>query len=414
MVPGLSRWLLVYSVLMLASMAISSGGWANRNARSSKPYTNEPRVYPATRFALGGRVAAQWSRKLVPESKSSGWLLPDDLPQQLLLEFGVGMVGYIYSLAIEVPAALLVDTVLLPLDLRRITAYRAGEETFAEALFGDDWPVSEETLQAHYRWKNCDPLIQRLLENQEIPHRREKILGLIGAGVGLEYIAAVQDLDPDMASRIMAHISVEHPPHCGTLNGLAQNPRTPTEVMTAIAGAGPYECSPSPMEGLISNPSVSPEVLEALADAESEPSILEGVARNPATSPATLDGIAQRNIERVNRVIAANPSARLETLVAMAARSPNDPELDQALAANPGTSPELLHHIVERVFHPLMGKWILRDVSLHPATTNETLLLVLETCEELDRHPAAHDARDVIDEARKNALERIGRKREAP
>lgn len=410
MAPDLNRTLLVYLLLLLASMAISSGGWANRHARSSRPYTNEPRVYPATRFALRGRVAAGWSRKLVPESKNSGWLFPEDLPKELFLKLGVFTAGYVYSLAIEVPAALITDTVLLPLDIRRIQAFQAGEEAFAGALLGDDWPVSDETLRAHYRRKNCDPLIQRLLKNQEIPHRREKILGLVGAGVGLEYIAAVEDLDPDMASRIKDQVVGEQPPRCGALNGLAQNPLTPADVMIAIARAGPYDCAPSPMEGLISNPSVSPEVLDALAEAETEASILVGVARHPSTSPGTLDRIAQRYIARVNRVIAANPLARLETLAAMVAHSPNDPDLDMELATNPVTSPEMLHHIVERVSHPSMGKWILRDVSQHPATTSETLRLILETCDELDRQPAAPDARDVIEEARNTALGRLNRK----
>ncbi len=405
----------IYLLLLLFCAAITLGGCATRNARSSKPYTDKPLLYPATLYAFRGEVAAQWCDKLVPESKNSGWLLPDDILQKLLLELGVGAVGYTYSLVVEVPIALVADTVFLPLDIRRMKAFDAGEDAFGGALFGDDWPVPADTLRTHYRWKNCSPLIRCLLESRDIPHRREKILCLIEAGAGLEYIAAFDELDPEMAARIMEQVAVEHPMRFGTLNRLAQNPLTPEDVMIAIVRAGPYSnWAPSPMEEMIDNPSVSSAVLDALAEAIEKPTLLIRVARHQSTSPATLDHIAQRNIARVNRIIAANPSAQLQTLTAIATFSPNDPQIDAALAANPGTPPDMLHRIVKNVSDPLLGKWILRDVSLHPAATDETLTLILETCDALDRHPAAWDAKPAIDEARKTAAKRINREQHGP
>ncbi len=405
----------IYLLLLLFCSVITCGGCATRNARSSSRYTTTPHSYPATRYALRGEVAAQWCDELVPESKSSGWLFPDDLLQRLLLEFGVGALGYTYSLIVEVPISLVTDTVLLPLDIRRIRAFAADEEIFARALFGEEWPVSAETLRAHYHGNNCGPLIQRLLGNQDIPHRREKILCLIKAGVGLEQIAAYDELDAEMAENIMAQVAVEHPMRFGTLNILARNPLTPADVMIAIARAGPYsKWSPSPMDQMLDNPSISSEVLDALSEAVESPSLLIRVARHHSTSPATLDRIAQRNIAGVNRVIAAHPSARLQTLTAIAAFSPNDPEIDAALAENPGTLPEMLHRIVKNVSHPLLGKWILRDVSLHPAANDEIWMLILEACDRLDQHPAAREARDVIDETRKIASERINRENLGP
>lgn len=102
-------------------------------------------MYPATRYALRGEVAAQWCEKLVPESKNSGWLFPDDLLQKLLLELGVGTVGYTYSLVIEVPIALVADTVLLPLDIRRMRTFDTGEDVFADALIGK-WILRDVSL----------------------------------------------------------------------------------------------------------------------------------------------------------------------------------------------------------------------------------------------------------------------------
>ncbi len=403
----------IYLLLFLLCSVITCGGCATKNARSSSQYKTTPHSYPATRYALRGEIAAQWCDKLVPESKHSGWLLPDDLLQSLLLELGVGALGYTYSLVFEVPISLVTDTVLLPMDIRSIRAFAAGEKHFSSALFGEDWPVSAETLRANYYWKNCNPLILRLLENQDIPHRREKILCLIEAGVGLEHIAAFDELDGEMAANIMAQVAVEHPMRFGTLNRLARNPLTPSDVLIAIVQAGPYSnWSPSPLEEMIGNPSVSSEVLDALSEAVEKPSLLIRVARHQSTSPATLDRMAQRNTAKVNSIIAANPSARLQTLKTIAALSPNDSEIDAALAENPGTLPEMLNRVVKNVSHPLFGKWILRDVSRHPAAKDETLMLVLEACDRLDQHPAAHDARDVIKEARKIASERINREKQ--
>jgi uncharacterized protein YceK/LysM repeat protein len=398
----------IYLFLLILCTAITLGGFANRNARSSEPYTVKPLIYPATLYALRGDVATEWCNKLVPKSKNSGWLFSDDLIEKLFLNFGVGLVGYVYSLVIEVPISLIADTVLLPKDIRQVKMFDAGENVFENALFGNDWPVTPETLRANYRSKNCDPLIQRLLKDKKISYRRQKILCLIEAGVGLDYIASFDELDTEMAERIMTQVVVDHPTRFGALNRLAKNPLTPPNVMIEIIQADPYEdWSHSPLEGIINNPAVSPEVLEALAKTVEKPAILIKVAQHQSISPETLDKIAQRNIVSVNRIIAANPGTHLQTLITIAAFSPNDPEIDAALAVNPKTLPEMLHQIVKNVSNPLLGKWILKDVSLHPATTDETLRLILKTCDTLDQHPAAWDAKDVIEEARQNASKRI-------
>ena len=390
-------------------MAVTQGGCANRNARSSSGYVKVPHIYPATRYAVRGSVARQWAAKM-PSSESSGWLFPSDLGRTLVMDVFAWSAGYIYSLVIELPASLVADTVLLPMDMQRIKAYEAGKDLFTGALLGDDWPVPVEIFRTHYHWKNCDPVIQRFLQSQKIPHRREKILSLIAAGVGLEYIAASVDLDAEMAEKIMEQVAVEHPVRFGTLNTLAGNPLTPEDVMIAIVRAGPYDrWSPSPIERLIDNPSVTPEVLNALAETIENPSLLVRVARHKSTSPETLDRIAQRNIVRVNRVIAGNPSIHLETLERIAELSSKDQNLDAALATNLKTPSGMLHRIVKDVSDPLLGKWILRDVSLHPAATDETLRLILKTCDKLERHPAARAAKEVIDEARNTASKRLSR-----
>jgi len=389
-------------------MAITQGGCANRNARSAKPYTTIPHLYPATRYVVRGGVARHWMEK-VPPSKSSGyWLLPPDLLQIMVKETLAGAAGYIYSIIIELPISLVGDTVLMPQDMHRVQDYEAGEDLFADVLFGDNWPVPAETLRTHYHWKNCDPLIRRFLESQETLHRRKKILCLIEAGAGLEYIAASDELDAEMAARLVEQVAGDNSVRFTTLNLLAKNPLTPETVMLAIIKAGPYErWSPSPIEGLIDNPSVTPEVLASLAEAAEDPVVLIKVVRHKSTSPSTLDRIAQRNILEVNRIIAKNPRADLETLESIAAFSPGDPELDAALATNPKTPSDILHRIVEDVSDPLLGKWILRDVSLHHSASVETLKLVLKTCDKLEQHPAARDAKEIIDEARNNASKRL-------
>ena len=400
----------IYLLLLLVCMVITQGGCANRNARSAKPYNTVPHVYPATRYAVRGGVARQWVARMPPGKSSGYWLLPEDFGRILVRDIFVWTVGYAYSIVIELPVSLVVDTMLLPKDMRRVKAFAAGEDLFAVALLGDKWPVPAETLRDHYHWKNCDPLINRLLQSRQTSCRREKIMCLIEAGAGLEYIAAIDDLDAEMAARLMDQVAVEHPARFGTLNTLAGNPRTPAGVMLSIIKGGPYgNWSPSPIERLISNPSVTPEVLDALADAIQKPSLLVRVARHKSTSPATLARIAQRNIAAVNRVIADNPSIDLKTLESLATLSPGDAELDAALATNPVTPSGILHRIVKRVSDPLLGKYILRDVSLHAAATEETLEIVLEACDKLEQHPVAPDVKEIIDEARNNASKRLRR-----
>ena len=399
----------IYLILLLVSLAITQGGCANRNARSSSHYVKVPHYYPATRYAVCGSVARQWAAKM-PSSKSSGWLFSEDFGRILVMDVFAWTAGYAYSLVVELPVSLVADTVLLPKDIQRVRDYKSGEDFFFASLLGDNWPISVESLRTHYHWKNCDPLIQRFLEKQDAIHRKEKILSLIAAGAGLEYIAAIDDLDADMAQNIMTQVEVEHPMRFGTLNTLARNPLIPEEIMIQIMLADPYDrWSPSPLESLIDNPSVTPKVLNALADNIEKPSLLVRVARHKSTAPETLDRIAQRNIVSVNRVIAVNPSIRPETLKRIAERSSNDPELAALLATNPKTPSEMLHRIVEDVSDPLQGKWILRDVGLHPAANDETLRLILKTCDKLDRHPAARDAKEVIDEARGIASKRLSR-----
>jgi hypothetical protein len=266
----------------------------------------------------------------LPKSKSSGWILPDDITEQLAMEISTLAVGYIYSLVIEVPISIVADTIMLPIDLRRLKTFNSGAVVFDRALFGDGWPVKAEILKTHYHYQNCDPLIRRFLQNPGTPNHYDKILCLIDAGVGLAYIAGYDALDNEMA-----------------------------------------------------------------------------VARHSATTPETLDRIAKRGFKQVNRVIADNPSISALTIELMAAISLADPEFDAALSANPATPPTILHRIIEDVSHPLIGKYILRDVSRHPAASHETLKLLLNKCDELEHHPAAFNAKDVIEEARQTASTRL-------
>lgn len=188
-----------FACLMLLFFSSLTTGCANFHARSSDDYVYKPHTYPALRYATSGSGLYDRYR---PKTKSSGFMIDGDA---LFKEMAYMLAFNVYALIVEVPAALVIDTLAYPYDRSAVSRFKAGPSVFEEALFSETASAAPETLRKHYWPVACDPVITRFL-NQYAAHTgaRAKIMLLIEAGAGLPILAEKAHLDNVAASALFA------------------------------------------------------------------------------------------------------------------------------------------------------------------------------------------------------------------
>ena len=107
----------------------------------------------------------------------------------------------------EVPAALVIDTLAYPFDRYAVSRFKAGPGIFENTLFSETESAhaEPETLRRHYWPTACDPIIKRFLARQEmLTGQRAKIMLLIEAGAGLPVLAEQALLDNEAAAALFS------------------------------------------------------------------------------------------------------------------------------------------------------------------------------------------------------------------
>lgn len=353
------RWALAL-VIVLAGMP----GCVTRSARTSPevgtshrmPYVQRPHLYPGTRYVvLGGAFhhgickafgesVEEWERG---KPTSAFGIDGDRLGRYLFVYMPIGVALAVGTVIVELPVALITDTALLPYDVYRIRTDLPSEAIFAEALFGDTWPVPLKTFREHYRPASGDPWIRQLLEAPQTPHFDEKVTLLIDAGAGLNLMAHAATLDAGLAN-VLIHRALTLPDPDEVLRGLADNTNAPIEALVLLAQIAADERWLPLTPILAANPAASGDVLDRLVPAVplTRPAFrdqfqsLTTAAKHPAIRPETLDRLAQLENEPVLRQVAQHPSTPPDTLRRLA-DSPFPAVVDQ-VARNPSTPPDLL------------------------------------------------------------------------
>jgi len=390
-----------YLALLVVCVVMTFGGCANRNARSAESYTSSPHLYPATRYALRGEVAQHWVDRVPPSQSSGYWLFPSDFMKVLVMEILAGTTGYVYSVVVEVPISLAVDTVLIPMDVKQTRAFKRRSDYFTEALLGEEWPVSPETLRQYYQPGIGDEPIRELVERPASPHYRARIETLAEAGIGLLILANSPAMDNELGMRLVERARSPDQPTFLVFYQLVTNPATPVATLLTVArtdnpgilGVHRY---------LAEDSRSTPEILVALLDAPEErehgypmperEALLWRAVGHPAHTPDSLQRYAEKG-GALSQMVARHPSATapvLETVLerAIEARSYY---VAEPVSVHPQATATLLHRLVAGLIGPMVEETpetlnaddlfslsgFLYNVSSHPAADRRTLDVVL-------------------------------------
>ncbi|MDD4101713.1 MAG: YceK/YidQ family lipoprotein, partial [Kiritimatiellae bacterium] len=113
------------------SIATLTSGCANFYARSSEAYASQPHTYPALKYATSDYGLCERYR---PKTKSSGFMIDGDA---LFKEMAYMLAFNVYALIVEVPAALVVDTLAYPYDRCTVSRFKAGPGIFEKPLLSE-------------------------------------------------------------------------------------------------------------------------------------------------------------------------------------------------------------------------------------------------------------------------------------
>ncbi len=388
-----------------AALVLTGGGCATRQARRTPEYVWDPRAYPATQYAAGGGVVGQ-AMDAVGFEYSSGWLIPDNLIQGMLLS----AVFYGYSLVVEVPISVVTDTAALPYDLRRAAAFREAERFYRVALLGDGWPETAETLRARHVPIASDRVVREFVARPDTPESPAKLRALAEAGLGLELVVGSPHVDADLALRILDRAEpagtdwprwtvdpdlaqatrLRAGQHAGrTYDGtpdyrrmsfarflrgqLIRNPDLPADALLRVLAASEPEAM-DPLLRLLAETAYPPDTFQALR-LQGDPGVRMAVAANPHVPPAQLAALAGHAADdpRLRLRVARHPQTDADVLDRLS-RS-DDPEVRRALASNPSLSAGLLARLAEDADDdPALGA----QVAAHPHARLETLARLVE------------------------------------
>ncbi len=425
-----------YALFLVLCAVFTSGGCATRNARHAPAYASTPHVYPATRYALRGDVARHWVNKAPPGKRSGYWLFPDDFMRTLAMELLAGTCGYIYSLSVEVPISLVADTVLIPMDAKRVAVYNRDSRCFREALLGDGWPVSSEELLRCYHPDTGEEPVKTLVANPAYPQCREKLERLADTGIALDQIASTPHLD-DALGKLLLERAKSAPGDMllFVLHAITKNPVTPPATLLAAARAE-HRNNVGIHRILAEHSRATTDVLSVLLDA-AEPTeegslktdrlvVLMLAARHPAQTPALLLRYLQVGDSAVSRSVVSHANADEAVLNAALDQFIEWRSVDNAhsVARHRNTTPALLHRIAIGLIgpmadsrdEPLMRQTLyglsslLYDIANHPDVERETLENVLRYALLLNDHVSPDDQFGIkqFKRATLKARERLG------
>ena len=327
----MKQWLTLVCMLTMVTVGC---GCASLNARHNANYLREPRVYPATRTRL--------PRAELPSPialKPSGIFFSVEYHPEACCLLPVGIVVYSAYWIVEKTVALTTDTLCLPYDELQI---RRREQRLAwwSDLVSSTNPIPPvAALRDRYQPEQCDPLLQRYLEQERPTQRRELIRVLIHLGTGLDHIAACRALDDELAVALMrraeecqdavrgelrqrlrqwhahrdynrqtydqwGHIDALQSLRARVLENLACNPSTTTGTLERIWGV--YERAVR--EKRATNDEADLEILNQI-----QSRIPVAIIRSPRCMPAMAARLPMSDYERASNIM--TPAAMLVALV---------------------------------------------------------------------------------------------------
>jgi tetratricopeptide (TPR) repeat protein/uncharacterized protein YceK len=362
------------SHILSVVLCLSLSGCASLFVRKTTAYKRDPCVYPAKTiiFVTDDEIPLPLNDLVDDLSDAafpSSWLIAIE-PVPLLLLFPAYLCAGTYNLAVELPVAVVSDTLIYPFDQRRVNRYHETMSFWKEALASNDsFRLSTDNdFQKKYTLSCLDKLLPPYLEQEVVNHNL--LLQMANAGVGEKYIVSSRHVNEELCDILLSHSENI----AETCYVLSSNTRLSAGVLEKVQE-------------------------KVLSETDSEMIRPDTIWANLARNPSAPDSILSTLPSEVDQYVVGNKNASLNTLLQIIERPSSSypqhfpPEWVDILCAQIVNHPSMDAKSLRLLFNKFPKNRLLRiQLAEHPDTPKDLLRTISCTddkavLESLGRNP---------------------------